>query len=439
MAPSRPIQNLLASLTLALLLVTTFCCAPARAQYEEMIEQTLSDDAQLNTLSFAALAFLTGDMCRDTMFPPGKMADYFGFQTLRDNDSDEQGHSGDFLTDIANNVLYILNDEQVAQLIALAEEQEEQIEEYAYDRLPLIAAFRQVFEGDTRLNNTAVQYYSSMLYNLGAQISIARAKVFLDILSSMTQTQIDYFDMLASDGSLSWPDVGDQINKEDYSHNVHSAVLTYAGQIFSWYKGDVDADVYFCPERQGTYFGAFYIKTMSTGGDSSELIDPNLTANMGTAFLEVLDDTQYAQISSLVDEQRDALYGIVDARRNIATMLRSCSEESCEEEAILHQADNYGALDAEIVYAYAMRFSLVGDTLTGSQQSELDALAAQDENPCEGCYIYSENISMPEVNGVEYFFTLVYTAPLAPPLAVLGFGMLLAGAGARLAARRKRR
>ena len=25
----------------------------------------------------------------------------------------------------------------------------------------------------------------------------------------------------------------------------------------SWYAGSVTADVYFCPERQGTYFGSF--------------------------------------------------------------------------------------------------------------------------------------------------------------------------------------
>jgi hypothetical protein len=50
--------------------------------------------------------------------------------------------------------------------------------------------------------------------------------------------------------------------------------MTYAGDIYSWYAGSVEADVYFCPERQGTYFGSFYLKdtpVMSTGGT----IDPN--------------------------------------------------------------------------------------------------------------------------------------------------------------------
>ena len=36
--------------------------------------------------------------------------------------------------------------------------------------------------------------------------------------------------------------------------------MTYAGDLFSWYAGSLEADVYFCPERQGTYYGGFYIK-----------------------------------------------------------------------------------------------------------------------------------------------------------------------------------
>ena len=72
------------------------------------IEQTLSDEAQRNTIAFDGLAFLTGDLCSDSFLPPGKIADFFGFQCLRDNDPDQMGHNTDFLTRIANNVFYIL-------------------------------------------------------------------------------------------------------------------------------------------------------------------------------------------------------------------------------------------------------------------------------------------------------------------------------------------
>ena len=49
--------------------------------------------------------------------------------------------------------------------------------------------------------------------------------------------------------------------------------MTYAGDIYSWYAGSVEADVYFCPERHGTYFGSFYLKdtpVMSTGSEPAD-------------------------------------------------------------------------------------------------------------------------------------------------------------------------
>jgi hypothetical protein len=45
------------------------------------IDQTLSDGAQRNTITFDALAFITGDLGADSFFPPGKVADFWGFQS----------------------------------------------------------------------------------------------------------------------------------------------------------------------------------------------------------------------------------------------------------------------------------------------------------------------------------------------------------------------
>ena len=47
-------------------------------------------------IAFDAAAFLTGDLGSDSFFPPGKVADFWGFQYLRDNDPSEMGHAGDF-------------------------------------------------------------------------------------------------------------------------------------------------------------------------------------------------------------------------------------------------------------------------------------------------------------------------------------------------------
>ena len=112
------------------------------------IEQTLSDEAQRNTIAFDGLAFLTGSLGADSFLPPGKVADFWGLQYLRDNDPSEMGHNTDFLTKAANNALYILTDDQVEELVALAEGQVDAINLYAYDRFVLMQAFRRLLEED---------------------------------------------------------------------------------------------------------------------------------------------------------------------------------------------------------------------------------------------------------------------------------------------------
>jgi len=79
---------------------------------------------------------VTGNLEAQTFFPPGKVADYTGFQYLRDNDPDSMGHNTSFLTRVANNVIYILDDSQLAQLKSLALSQQAQIDEYGYRRFP---------------------------------------------------------------------------------------------------------------------------------------------------------------------------------------------------------------------------------------------------------------------------------------------------------------
>ncbi|MCX6068570.1 MAG: hypothetical protein NT121_22960, partial [Chloroflexi bacterium] len=61
------------------------------------MDQTLSDKAQEMTIAFDGLAFLTGNLGSDSFFPPGKVADFWGFQYLRDNDPSGMGHNTDFL------------------------------------------------------------------------------------------------------------------------------------------------------------------------------------------------------------------------------------------------------------------------------------------------------------------------------------------------------
>lgn len=55
---------------------------------QHIIERAVSDEAQRNTISFDGLGFMTGNFGSQTFLPPGKVADYSGFQYLRDT-----GHS----------------------------------------------------------------------------------------------------------------------------------------------------------------------------------------------------------------------------------------------------------------------------------------------------------------------------------------------------------
>ncbi|MCP4214774.1 MAG: BACON domain-containing protein [bacterium] len=375
------------------------------------ISQTLSEQAQRTTIAFDGLAFITGDMCSDSFLPPGKIADFFGFQFLRDNDSDEMGHNTDFLTRISNNVLYILTDSQVAELVTLAESQVTLINDYGYKRFPLMKAFRRLLEGDIPtgsegLDLDAVMAYSAEIYRIDGLISYQRAEVLGGIIRNLSQSQIDYLDTLASQGMLSWPTMGNQVDPRDYSHDVHVAIMTYASQLFSWYAGSVEGDVYFCPERQGTYFGSFYLKDMPAMGNPNYTISPNLTADSGNAFLNALTTSQAALISGLVDTQWDDLNEIVATRQLISEELRRfMTEDSVSSNTVLQLAELYGQLDGRIVYHFATNFAEVGQTITSTQMAELMDIRDLDDYPCSGAYLYSDNIGMPTIQNTDFLFT----------------------------------
>lgn len=111
------------------------------------IEQAVSDKAQLHTVAFSGLAFITGDFGASTFIPPGKVCDFFGFQYMRDVDAAGKGHNPMFLNRVAGNELHILNEPQKQQFLDLAEAQAAQLEELARMRLPLIKSFHRQLDG----------------------------------------------------------------------------------------------------------------------------------------------------------------------------------------------------------------------------------------------------------------------------------------------------
>jgi Raf kinase inhibitor-like YbhB/YbcL family protein len=377
------------------------------------IEQAISDKAQGMTISYDALAFMTGDLGADSFFPPGKVADFWGFQYLRDNDPTQMGHAGDFLTSAAMNTLNNLTAEQRAELVKLAQSQTSQINEYGYKRFVLIQAFRRLLDGDlpagtTGLNEDTVKAFSAELYKLDGEISFPRAELYGKIINSLTPDQKAYFDGMVGKGMKEWPTVEEPSDIRGLERDVKVAAMTYAADMFSWYAGSVDADVYFCPERHGTYFGSFYLKDIKAMSDPTYSIPTNLTGDLGQTMLDKLTPEQSQLITSLVTMEKNPLQGIVDTRRAISVELRKfLSGGAADEATVLSMMEQYGAYDGQIIYNMAANFSKVGQSLTDDEKAQLIALRTEllgDQSHPVGVYLYSQAVPMPEIPNTDFLF-----------------------------------
>jgi hypothetical protein len=377
------------------------------------IDQALSDRAQGMTIAFDALSFLTGNLAADSFFPPGKVADFWGFQYLRDNDPTEMGHNTDFLTSAALNMLAVLTPAQRTELISLAEGQVDDINEYGYMRFVLMDAFRRLLDGElptgtTGLDEDAVTTYSAELYRLDGQISFERAQVMGRLISEFDETQRSFLDAMVGKGMLEWPDVDEPDELRGLDRDVKVAVMTYAGDMFSWYVGSIAADVYFCPERQGTYFGSFYMKDAPAVGNPGYSIGTNITGDYGEALLAALAPDQASLITDLVDIQRPYLYGIVDVREQVTVELRKFMfGGSADNMTVLDLMSQYGKLDGSIVYNFAVNFAKTNETLTPEQQAQLQALREELLGAMiypESAYLYSHQIQLPAFPNTDFLF-----------------------------------
>ena len=373
--------------------VKTFVVTPAASGGPLFnMSLTLSDEAQRTTLAFDGVAMLPGNLEAQSFFPPGKVADYTGFQYLRDNDPDNMGHNTSFLTRISNNVIYVLNDTQIAKLKALATTQITDVNAYAYKRFTLMKAFRDLVDRNLSpltLNLTNVKNTSRELYLIDGQIAYDRAYLYSEIFNSLDDNQKAYLDNLKGKGWSSWPDISEsQIWSKisGLSQGTKTLLMTYAGDVFSWYAGSIDADIYFCPERHGTYYGGFYMKDAPAVGHEGYSIDQELTATSGTALIDptkgYVNTDQAKLMSSLVDLQRSNLYtgsaNIVQLRADISLLLRQLRVSLANSEAIktkvLTMSGKYGELDGENNYYYASVFAQLNDSFSISQKLQLSAL-----------------------------------------------------------------
>jgi phosphatidylethanolamine-binding protein (PEBP) family uncharacterized protein len=377
------------------------------------IAQAISDKALGMTIAFDALAFLTGDLGADSFFPPGKVADFWGFQYLRDNDPSQMGHAGEFLTSAADNMLNVLTSDQRAQLVALAKSQVDSINEYGYMRFVLIQAFQNLIDGKlpagtTSLDEETVKAYSAQLYLLDGEISYARAQLYGSLINSFTVDQKAYLDGMKGVGMLEWPKVQEPSDIIGLDQPVKVAVMTYAADMFSWYVGSVDADVYFCPERHGTYFGSFYLKDIKAMSDPTYAIPTNMTGELGDQLLSTLTINQAQLITGLVDLQKPSLLGIVDTRRQVSIELRKfLAGETPDHATVLALMQHYGELDGEIIYHMAIHFTQVSQSLTTAQEAEIIAMRTEllgELSHPTNVFLYSEPIPMPEIPNTDFLF-----------------------------------
>jgi Spy/CpxP family protein refolding chaperone len=377
------------------------------------IEQAISDQAQLHTIAFSGLAFLTGDFGADTFIPPGKVCDFFGFQYMRDIDATQKGHNPMFLDRVAGNVLKTLTDAQRKTFETLARKEAEQLNLLAQRRWPLIKAFcrqlgGEIPSGSPGLNQAAVVQYVGDLFAFDAELSLARAEAYGAVAAAMTPEQKAYLGRMKFGDFTTWPEVDMDAYKlpRGTEKLVNVAYMTYASEFFSWTAGSVEADTYFCPERHGTYFGGFYMKDMPAMGKRDFDISTSLTGDSGKTFLEILDDGQRKAITAIPDLQRKALKESVDVRRAVSMELRKPLKDAQPDKAkVLALCRRYGELDGEMSFYCATAFAKVNRSLTPAQRASLVKLRNLDGYTSAPAYIYSSPVKdEPKLPDTDSFF-----------------------------------
>lgn len=397
----------------------------ARKPHHYSIEQASSDRAQLHTIAFSGLAFLTGEFGASTFLPPGKVVDYFGFQYMRDVDVAEKGHNPMFLNRVAGNVLSTLDSKQKGWFLTLAKEQAPQMEDLAMQRLPLIKAFHLAAdntlpEGTNGLDKDAIAQYLGDIFEQDARISLRRAEVMAEVALSLDEEQKAYFSSMKFGDFNSWPAVENTSRKRSRSATggqsklVNVAYMTYASEFFSWYAGSVTADSYFCPERHGTYFGGFYMKDMPAMGKRDYDIPTTITGNSGKTFLELLNEEQRELITGIIPRQKPLLQEIVRVRQQVSEQLRRYLDGGEPDRAlVLSLGRRYGKLDGEMSFLYASAFARVNQTLTTEQRAVMEKLRNLPGYTPAPYYLYSQAMKRsPAMGSTDSFFSADSQAPL---------------------------
>ena len=372
---------------------------------------TLNDGTQLGTFTFDALSWYTGNLCSDSFLPGGKVADFFGFQYLREQGPGETGHSTVYVSYCAKAVMSILNSKQLAILQSLASNTSvfyNLTSTYALNRYPLYYAFRKLYsgklpQGTSGLNKEAIKNYTSKLYTIDAQISVKKATAFGQIINSLDQIQLAFLKNMVAGGFNSWP-----VNNSRADANM----MGLASEMFSWFAGNLTSDVYFCPERVADYFGSFYLKDGLGIGTTNYSVAAHITGGEGMDFYSYLNSIQQTWFNSLIEKQKNNLNTIVNLRTNISKELRKAYvNQAVNQDLVVGWEAQYGSLDGEIAYYYATTFSQLGNSLNQTQISKMNAIPIVTEMYSALCsknpgisFVYDLQISQPIDSSSDTFF-----------------------------------
>ena len=265
----------------------------------------------------------------------------------------------------------------------------------------LIKAFRDQLEGNipsgkTTLSKEEVIKFCSKLYELDAELSYNRAVVTGKITSHFTETQKANLAKLDFSNSSTWQNLPETLDKRSMPHRDHVCVMTYASELFSWYAGSVKADVYFCPERHGTYFGGFFLKDFPAMGNPNYSISTSLTGDKGRDFMEALTPEQTDLLKQVIKEQEPLLKEIIKVRTDVSMELRTALDNKIpNKDTVYALIKKYGELDGEMSYNYAICFAKIYKSLTQKQKEQLTTIRGLDVIP-QGTYLFSDPIDMPK-------------------------------------------
>ncbi|MCP4185613.1 MAG: PKD domain-containing protein, partial [Hyphomicrobiales bacterium] len=348
------------------------------------------------------------------------------------------GHNTEFAGRISDSVLSILTNAQVQALVNMANTQAALVDAYGYKRFVMIKAFRRLLDNDlpsgsTGLDESQLIEFTADLYEIDAEISYERGSVLGGIVAELTDAQKTeltelqnafntLFEAAGEGGTIDsndWP-AASQVDLSGLTvSDGRVLVSTYATQLYSWYLGSVTGDTYFCPERHGTYFGSFYMKDIPPlTAKEAVTIDSNLTADMGTAFLNALDSTQKTLVTGLVTIQETDLNNLVTKRREISEKLRLfMNGTSVDKDDVTALVRQYGEYEGAMMYHYATNFAAVGNSLTNDQADTVmeirldyyetfpDYQANSNAYDCSGAWLYASKVEMPEIENTDFLFT----------------------------------